>query len=193
MLGEENSFLGNKCFLCVFSANCCLNPSNSEVKLDITSSYLLTWLSWVTELITFFLILVWMFFALFEYTNVLIVSSILYIDGEIVLIITILPLPPKLSFNILVNFEFLHGINLLFEAKALMHTPKASKLLLILLPSFCLILLLLLLFELLLLLLVLFKYEFVFSLPAKSTRINLPIVISFEFLSLLLRLILKTA
>ena len=181
IFGAENSFLGSRCLLWILTANSCLNPCNSEVKLDIISSYLFTCESCSIVLTTFLLMIVWIFFARFEYNKVLIVSSILYIEGDIVLIMTILELPPKQSFNILVNFEFLQGINLFFVAKALIHTPKASKLLFIFFPSFCLSLFGLPLFIL------------VFSLPAKSTIMNLPFIKFLEFLSWLHKLILKTA
>ena len=93
---------------------------------------------------------------------------------------TILEFPPMQSFKIWVNFEFLHGINLLLEAKAFIHIPKFNKLLLIFAPSCCLTLFLFTLF-LLLLLLLLFITELVFSLPAKSTKINLPLMTLVEF------------
>ena len=73
-------------------------------------------------------------------------------------IITIRPLPLKGSCNILVNFDSLKGMNFLFcVTNKFIHFPNANNDLLIEPVS-----------ELL------FEFDEVFSLPAKSTKINLP-------------------
>jgi hypothetical protein len=48
--------------------------------------------------------------ALLAYFNVFEVSSKLVAEGEIFAIITVLELPPRESFKILVSFESLYGI-----------------------------------------------------------------------------------
>ena len=91
-----------------------------------------------------------------------IVSSNELIAGLTVAIITILLLPLNGSCNSLVNFESLQGIYPLFcEVNAVMHLPKANKLLLIEpLSAFF------------------FPKIGARSLPAKSTNTNLPKVFS---------------
>ena len=78
------------------------------------------------------------FFALFAYFKVLIVSSFYVLAGLTVAIITVLQLPPSESLSILVSLLSLNGTKLPFfvlSPRALMQLARASKDVLILAPS----------------------------------------------------------
>ena len=99
-------------------------------------------LIWIETSSLLVIALVLIFLALLAYFRLLIVSSNCEEAGEILLIITVLQLPPKLSFSNLVNFESLYGTKkpfLFLSPSALMQLAKASNDLLILAPSISLI------------------------------------------------------
>jgi len=79
-----------------------------------------------------------MFFALFAYFNVLIVSSYWLLAGDIVAIMTVLQFPPKESFSIRVSLLSLKGTKEPFfclSPKELIQFARANKLVLIFAPS----------------------------------------------------------
>ncbi len=79
-----------------------------------------------------------MFFALFAYFNVFIVSSYYELAGEIVAIIIVLQFPPSESFSILVSLESLNGTKkpfLVLSPSALIQFASANREVLILAPS----------------------------------------------------------
>ena len=97
------------------------------------------------------------------------VSAILYKAGEHVTIKVVFELPPKVSLNILVNYEFLYGIKSKFSVKALITLPSHNNDLFInfasskaypVAPVFV-----------------------IFSLPARSIKYNLPLLILFSITS----------
>ncbi len=79
-----------------------------------------------------------MFFALFAYLSVFIVSSFYELAGLMVAIITVLQLPPRESFSILVSLESLKGTKKPFfvlSPRALMQFANARREVLIFAPS----------------------------------------------------------
>ncbi len=105
-----------------------------------------------------------MFLALLAYLRVLTVSSNCISPGEMVAIITVLQLPPRLSFNIRVSLLSQYGTNdpfLFLSPRALMQLARANKLVLILAPSLSLM--------------PVFSVAFPLSDPAKSMRLSLPV------------------
>jgi len=82
------------------------------------------------------------FLALFAYFKVFIVSSFERLAGDTVAIITVLQLPPKLSFNIRVSLLSLNGTNepfFVLSPNAFIQLASASSDVLILAPSINLI------------------------------------------------------
>ena len=104
-----------------------------------------------------------MFLARLAYFSVLIVSSFYELAGDTVAIITVLQLPPRESFSILVSLLSLNGTKepfLVLSPSALMQFARASRDVLILAPSIKRM--------------PLFSVTVPLSDPARSTRESLP-------------------
>lgn len=117
-------------------------------------------LKWASEFCTFLVTWLSILRALLAYTKVLYVYSLFPEKGDTQASIIVLQLPPKASFNILVNLLYLYGMCLPFRSESIwIQFPNTNNDLFILLPYSCLW----------------FLPPVAFYEPAKSTRLNFPI------------------
>jgi len=112
-------------------------PANSLLSLSFSALSSRISLSYGSSLTTALFLIC---FALSAYFKVFTVSSKNLAPGLIAQIIYVFELPPRAFYSILVKFEFLYGITILFfpfcfSTKALITFPKVDRLRLIILPS----------------------------------------------------------